>query len=296
MKKSSIVTLVVALLAVGGTLMTASPGFRTVVWDKIHGVTGWSEDAIQKDPLGYMAFVEKKLSNDQNTIQATWRNLGVSVGKLAKKQTEKRELLARGMEFAEEFREAYQNASGVFPVEVRGESYTEAQLRSQLSLLLAQNDGLTQSLAEIDVAMNTADNRMEELIVQKEKIESQLVLIATKREMFHAEALSTEGLLLIAQLNDLFEGNQQAMAGNPVRSIEQLVKAETLAAKPANSIRVEQFLNANMKDKPSEIKIEDIVVTQLVSEEVVSVKVPKKVNKNRRSQKSESQPIYQQSI
>jgi len=294
MKKSSIVVLVVTLLAVGGTLVAVSPGFRTMVCDKIHGLTSWTEDAIQKDPVGYMKFVEKKLTKDQNAIQGTWRNLGVSIGKLAKKQTEKHELLARGIEFAEEFREAYQNANGVFPVEVRGKSYTEEHIRSQLSLMLAQTDGLTQSLAEIDVAMNSANIKMEDMIVQKEKIESQLVLIATKREMFQVEALSTEGLQMIAQLNDIFDGNQLAMAGNPVRSIEQLVKAETLATKPANSIRVEQFLNANKKDKPNEPQIEVIMVTaEMVSEEVVSAKIPKKSSRNQRSKQVQSQPIYQ---
>ena len=243
-----------------------------------------------------MKFVEKKLTQDQNAVQATWRNLGVSVGKLTKKQTEKHELLVRGNDFADEFRDVYQNANGVFPVKVRGETYTETQLRSQLSLLLAQNDGLTQSLAEIDVAMNTANIKMEDLIVQKEKIESQLVLVAAKREMFQVEALSTEGLQMIARLNDIFDGNQLAMAGNPVRSIEQLVKAETRAAKPVNSVRVEEFLNANNKDKPSEIIIEEVVVTQLISEEVISVDIPRKTSKKQRSKQAQSQPIYQQSI
>jgi hypothetical protein len=182
--------LAVALLAVGGALMAGSPSFRTMIWVWVNKITCWTPDAIQKDPVGYMKFVEKKLAGDQNKIQETWRNLGVSVAKLAKKQIAKRELLERGTAFAEDFRDVYQNANGNFPVEVRGEVYTEAQLRSQLSLLLAQNDGLTESLSEIDMEMIAANNKMEELVVQKEKTESQLALLETKRELFQAEKLS----------------------------------------------------------------------------------------------------------
>ena len=298
MKKSSIVVLFTVILAIGGTLMAVSPSARALVMGKYNKAISWSGKAIQENPMGYMKFVEKKLTEDQDKIQTTWRNLGISVGKLAKKQGKNRETLEQGMAYAEKFREAYQNANGEFPVEVLGESYTEGQLRAQLSLTLAQNDGLTQSLTEIDEALITANGKMEELIVQKEKTETQLALIATKREMFRANALSTEGLQLVSRLNGLFEENELVMAGNPVRSIEQLVKAETFASKPANSVRVEEFLNANKKDKPTVVEIETVeVVVKPVVEEVVSVDVPKKVSKKRGSNKSkQSQPIYQQSI
>ena len=294
--KKSICTLAVVVMVVGGTLMAKSPVCRTFIWERIHQVTQWTPEAIQKDPIAYMKFVEKKLAKDQNKIQETWRNLGVSVGKLAKKQSGKRELLERGTTFAEEFRDVYQNANGNFPVEVQGQTYTEAQIRSQLSLLLAQNDGLAESLSEIDIAMNNANSKMEELVVQKEKTESQLFLIATKRELFQAESLSTEGLLLIAQLNELFDGNEQVIAGNPVRTIEQLVQAEKVSSVPANSVRVDEFLNAKKPTKPIDTIIEVVEITaEIVSEEIVSFETPKKVNKNRRSNKSDSQPIYQQS-
>ncbi|MCL2348001.1 MAG: hypothetical protein FWC50_07025 [Planctomycetaceae bacterium] len=304
MKKSSIFTLVVALFVTGGTLMAVSPVFRAVVWKKIDEVSSWSADAIQADPLGYIKFVEKKLTGDQNRIQENWRNLGVSVGKLAKKQSDKRGLLSRGTEFAEEFREAYHNAEGKFPLEVHGQSYTEIQLRSQLSLLLAQNDGLTLSLSEMDTVMNNANSKMEELTVQKEKTESQLALLDTKRELFKAEKLSLEGLQLIANVNELFRENEQVIAGNPVRTIEQIIQAEKLAAAPANSARVEEFLNAKKNDKPNVVKIEasqKIEVSQMNDQEEAKKEMlpsvfSKKVNKKQRINEKQSQVIYQQSI
>ena len=298
MKKNSFSITIVAILVVGGTLMAISPGVRTLVTGKYNKVISWPEEAIQKDPMGYMKFVEKKLIKDQNKIQTIWRNLGISVGKLAKKQSKNRETLEQGMAYAEKFRDAYQNANGVFPVEILGESYTDVQLRAQLSLTLAQNDGLTQLLTEVDEALIDASSKMEELIVQNEKTETQLALIATKREMFQADALSTEGLQLVGRLNGLFEENELVMAGNPVRSIEQLVKAETFASKPANSVRVEEFLNANKKDKPAGTEIEPVeVVVKPLVEKMVSVNVPQKMSKKRGSNKTkQSQPIYQQSI
>ena len=86
---------------------------------------------------------------------------------------------------AEEFRAEYQEAlaNDAFPIAVRGEAYTEAQVKSQVSLLLAEAEGYSESLAEIECVQAEAEQKMEELAVRIGQTESQLVALATKREL-----------------------------------------------------------------------------------------------------------------
>ena len=57
----------------------------------------------------------------------------------------------RMLELAEGFRSQYQLAStsGGFPIEMRGAAYTRDQVRSQVSMLLAEAEGYQQSLADL---------------------------------------------------------------------------------------------------------------------------------------------------
>ena len=239
------VGLAVVLGVTGAVAWANFPGLRTrtaAIWNS---QTGWSEADRLADPAGFVDYAEGQMREDHAVMQKTRRELAAEVGELSKAMKEQSAMAARGQTMAEEFRAEYQEAlaSDSFPIEIHGEAYTESQVRSQVSLLLAEAEGYSESLAEIENIQTEAEQKMEELAVHISQTESQLAALATKRELLRARQLTTEGETLLAQVDELMAGNTQAIAGNPVRTVRELADAEQ--SKPvgrATDSRVEEYL------------------------------------------------------
>ncbi len=101
------------------------------------------------------------------------------------------------------------NAEGKFPVTVRSKEYSEAQLRTQGDLIVAQNAGLATSISAIESALVGANKKIQELIVNKEKTDTELSMLKTKKEVFTANKLTSEGLALVAQIDEILQGNER---------------------------------------------------------------------------------------
>ncbi|MDD3587487.1 MAG: hypothetical protein PHQ75_09920 [Thermoguttaceae bacterium] len=243
MKKTLIglVVVVVAAVVIG---FFVSPAFRTKVISKAEKIGQWTPEAIQKDPIGYSEFVESRLKKDLEEFKTTRKNLGARMDDIAKKMSDKGKLLVAGRTLADEIAEAIEAKK--YPVTVAGKEYTESQLRSQLSLVVAQMDTMTESLSELEKIQMASEKENERAIIQMEKTESQLSLVAARREIFKAKARTAEGLEMITQCNAVLEQNQTVFANNPVRTIEEMLadtEAKASGAHSASAERVEKYLD-----------------------------------------------------
>lgn len=253
--KNYIIPLLV-LVVIGATgLLYISPAFRTTALATAESMTQWTPEAIEKNPVGYSQFVEVQLKKDLKTFQETRKALTLRMERLAKMLAEKTKLLQRGEKLAEDFAEAV--TAGVFPVSVHGKEYTESQLRIQLALTIAQVGGLKESVAEIAKVSTVAEKEIQKLVVGIEKTESQIALLAARREIFRSQATSAEGLEMIAQVNAVLEGNQILIKENPVRTIEEIL--DDIANAPmkegvaAENSQVEEYLACYVAKKPSSL-------------------------------------------
>jgi phage shock protein A len=221
------------LLGVGGAAAWAfSPGLRTQMtafWDS-H--TGWTEAARQADPAGFASHAEAKLKQDLAKMDATRRELTAEVGRLSKTAREQSALAEQARRLAEQFRDVYQTAQADnhFPIEVRGAAYTESQVHSQVSMLLAEAEGYEASLADLEAVRTTAEAKIEELAVRINRTEAQLASLATKRELLRARQLTAAGEELLAQVDELMTGNRQTIDANPVATVRELL-ARTRSAR-----------------------------------------------------------------
>ncbi len=296
--------LVVVLGIAAAAIGSYCPGLRTKMTQAWNSQTGWTEEARRADPVGFVTHAEKKMKQDLTVMQKTRRELAAEVGSLARKAREQTALSDQAQTLADEFRAAYQSAQAddSFPIEVRGEAYTEAQVRSQVSLLLAEAEGYGQSLGDIESVQTEAEERMEELAVRISKTESQMATLSTKRELLRVRKLTSDGEEVLAQVNELMTGNTQAIADNPVRTVRELAAAGQV--KPtgrATDGKVEDFLAAKPSVRPLFVE-EDVEATELEvspasferpssgqSERQGKVKPAKKQKPKR------SKPIFQQS-
>jgi len=251
--KKNIVTLTV-IVAIGlATLLVISPVWRTIFGTAVEDLTQWTPAAIEKNPIGYSQFVEAQLKKDLKIFQETRKALALRMEILAKLLIEKTSELGNGETFANEFAEAI--TDGTFPAKLHGRDYTESQLRIQLSLTLAQVNGLKESVAEITKVSVTAEKELQKLVVETEKTESQIALLATRREIFRSQATSAEGLEMIATVNSVLEGNQILIKANPVRTIDELLRdvesESTSQGVTPSEIQVSEFLQSFVAKKSS---------------------------------------------
>lgn len=264
MKNYVPVLVVFALVATAG-LFYFSPVFRTNALATAESMTRWTPEAIEKNPVGYSQFVEVQLKKDLKTFRETRKALTLRMETLAKKLAEKTKLLEQGGKLAEDFAEAI--TAGVFPVTLHGKEYTESQLRIQIALTIAQVNGLKESVAEIAKVSTVAEKEIQKLVVGIEKTESQIALLAARREIFRSQATSAEGLEMIAQVNAVLEGNQILIKENPVRTIEEILNDTSAPVRQgvaASSTQVEEYLNAYLAKKPSGLSKNEMKKGELV--------------------------------
>ena len=251
MKNYVIALVVLALIGLAG-LIYISPAWRACAMTAAESLTQWTPEAIEKNPIGYSQFVEAQLSKDLKIFRETRRALTLRMETLAKKLAEKTKLLAQGEKLAEEFAEAI--TAGTFPVTLHGKDYTESQLRIQIALTLAEVNGLRESVAEITKVSAVAEKEIQKVVVGIEKTESQIALLAARREIFRSQATSAEGLAMIADVNAVLAGNQILIKENPVRTIEEILSVTTTPTSQgvaATETQVEEYLNVFVAKKPA---------------------------------------------
>ena len=290
----------VVVLGVGSAAAWAfSPGLRTqmaALWDS---QTGWTEAARQADPAGFASHAEAKLKQDLAEMERTRRELAAEVGQLSKTAREQSALAEQARRLAEEFRDVYQTAQadGRFPVEVRGAAYTEAQVHSQVSMLLAEAEGYEASLADLESVRTTAEAKIEELAVRVNRTEAQLASLATKRELLRARQLTAAGEQLLAQVDELMTGNRQTIDANPVATVRELL-ART-PAKPegrATDRKVEEFLAAKPEAVETTIESFDTSVIEPTTQQSPAQFDSKgKPRTGKQSKPTRTKPIFQQS-
>jgi hypothetical protein len=289
---------VVALLAVvTAVVWVKSPAFRVKVSQTWDAETGWTAEAREADSVGYVEHAEKQLAEDLQTMTEARRNLAAEAGELAKTIREHSALGEQARAMAEEFRSAYQQAS--FPVEVCGGAYTEAELRSQVSQLLAEAEGYEQSAANLQMVRIEAESKMEELAVRINATESQIAALATKRELLRVRELTSEGETLLASVDELMTGNRQVIEGTPVRTTQELLAATEEPASRSSDERIDAFL-AQVEETVQAVEVEpvaeeetEVIPASFETETSVETKAEQKPAEEEKPRRQK--PIYQQS-
>jgi len=285
MKK--LISAVTVLVLIGGAVVAASPALRNMFFQKYNEVTGWTKEAREADPAGYIDYAEDRMEDELEELETTRRGLAGQVGTLNKKLRDVAALALQAREMAGEFRTEYQAAMAAdqFPIELHGQAYTEIQVHQQVSQLLAQAENHETSLVSLQAVQADAEAKMEELTVRIDKTEAELATLPTKRELLKARKLTSEGEQLLAHVDLLMSGNADAIEGTPVRSVEELIaaKAQVKPAASESEQRVDTFLA--IVEEVTETEIVEPVTFLEEGEEINEVDVVDEVEEAQEVQK-----------
>lgn len=234
----------------------------------------WSEERRQKDPEGYSVFVEKRLKDAIEKYETMRKQFGESSQKLQAEIADRQEKLAKSSALLEQMLAALDK--GEFPVEVYGAKYDEEQLRSQIAVLMSEQESYEKAIEEGVKARKNVDKQAHDLITQITENENQLAMIEHNRKLFASRKLTAESKELIEDLAKAFDADVEFQPADPVGSLDVLIKrsdATNAAAAPdPDEERVNKALEeyrARMNAKASEASEEVAPETEGVDEKIV---------------------------
>jgi hypothetical protein len=241
------VAVIVVLVAVG--LFFVSPGFQSKAKKTFTDLTQWTPENIEKDPVGYWIFLKDKAEADKKELQNTRHGLSAAMETTSKKVSEKIKLLEAGTKIAEEFADAL--TAGTFPVTLHGKEYTADQATMQLSLTLAEVDAYKESVAKLNEISKTAEQKIQETIINIEKIDNEITVLNTKSEVFKANKIDSETLAMLKNAHTAFDGTQILLKENPVRTIAEMLASDISPKQgvKASDQRVEAYLTEYVSKK-----------------------------------------------
>jgi len=249
---------------IGGATRLYLPGVWTEAKEAVVRWAGWTEKARLADPVGYLDFAASQLQRDLRELGRLRRELLVQIAEVSQKLHEQESLLAQAERFAEEFRLRYREASaaGSFPVTVRGAAYTAAQIKSQVSLLLAEAEGYRAAINRLRKVREEAEAQLEAVTVRINRTEAELVALTAQREVLKARQVFQQQADILEKVQALSDENRRVITSSPVRTVQELL-ASCSERTPAQIRQeaVEAFLATAQGNEEDSTNMEQAVVS-----------------------------------
>mgnify|MGYP006293144749 FL=1 len=224
-----IIALVLVLVVIGVLIYTLFPGFRQRGREMIETYGGWTQEARQGDPVGFIDYAETKLEEHLAELRTSRSRLRAALEALGTHIDQTSAKLSTAQELAETFRRAYQRANSEdgFPVTVAGKAYREEQLVEQVELVLRQRRDYRVLLEEFRAATELAETRLQELVTRIASTKASLAMLPAKREVARVNELAGSTEELMAKVNDLIITNAKTLekTGSPIRTVEELTES-----------------------------------------------------------------------
>lgn len=222
------IVLAVLVVLLGLWIWSRLPGVRTKVEGTVERYGGWTEEARQADPVGFVEFAEAELAEDVATLKQSRRDLAAARQTAEEEGERQRGLLAVADELAQEFKARFGVAEigGSYPVSVRGQEYSREELIRQVESLLADRATYERVIGIYAEVVKEASARDAEILERIRTTEATLVELRAGKELLRVTALTEETDKLLAQVDELMgRAPSAAEASSPVRSVEELLAA-----------------------------------------------------------------------
>lgn len=239
--KLAVVVAVVGLVI--WAVFTFSPALREKTEDVYRKYGGWTEQARQADPVGFIDHAMDRLARDIEAMEASRVRLAEVATNLETRLAETTALRAQADELAQEFRAAYREAEAGagFPVTISGQAYDRQSLRDQVELILTQRRQYAGLIEELSAAQALVAKRQRQLALQIPETQAALEMLPAKREVARVDELTGGAMQLLDEVNGVLNTNQQVLEGSPVRTVEELVRSRQAEAEgPAGAVTADE--------------------------------------------------------
>jgi hypothetical protein len=241
-----IVGWIVVVVLVGVGAYFVFPGFRSKVDATYDKHFGWTPEARRKDPVGFIEYSIGKLGDNVTKFESARGDLRVAQTNLEGMKRTNEEKVAFAEKQLQEFKGAYQAAKGGkgWPAAVAGRSYSEAELKSQVTLLLSQKSGYEKVLKQVEGGIATADKRSLQLVNRINESKMKLGLLEAQKALVSVNKLTADTEKLMADVNEVIVENEAMAEKSAVRTVEELMRESEDAAASVTNPGTEAFLNS----------------------------------------------------
>jgi len=240
------VGLVLAVVVLGVVAYFAFPGFKAEVNKRIDKVGGWTDEARRQNPVGFIEFSERKLKENIDLFETQRANLVTARSKLEDIKRENQQKQAFAEKQAEEFKLAFKktSAAGSWPVQVAGKPYSEADLKSQVGLLLKEMTGFESIVKQVDAALAKSEGKHADLVNRINESKGKVALLGAQKAIVNINKLTADTEKLMADVQDVLVQNEALASGTTVRTVDELMKEAMQATPSQASPAVDAFLNS----------------------------------------------------
>ena len=235
---------VLFLVAAGAAAYYFVPNFRTKVNQQVDKLVGWNEEAIRKDPVGFIDHAISTLEKNIAKFDLMKSDLAVAKAKIQQLHESNGDKLSFASKQLDEFKDAYKEAKEEkeWPAEVAGKEYSELELKQQVGLVLTQKGGYENVAKATQAAFDLAGKREMEVVGGHSESKAKLELLRTQRELVKVNQLTAETEKLLAEVKDVLVQNEALTADTKVRTVEELMKQAESGAVKSNA-NVDAFLD-----------------------------------------------------
>ena len=143
--------------------------------------TTWTTEQQQNNPVGYIGWLIRDLERDQEALRTVRGRLQRERQRLCEEQQRIEQRCRAAASAAVELRDKHQ--SGQNRVLALGQMWTQDQIETQVSSLLAELRSGESSLGHIESCRATVEEELERLTTQETEIQAGLRLLAAQREL-----------------------------------------------------------------------------------------------------------------
>jgi len=185
-----------------------------------HG--GWTEEAIQANPAGFIEHAQTKLKQNITTFEESRTALSASKRSADEKLKDFQSQLTNADNFATALKEQYKTAKAAetFPITVAGKSYQEADVIKQVEELLATKANAQKRIEDYQGILATIDEKRTQLTDRISQSKVKLEDLVVQAEKVRIDKLTGDADKLLAQVNTVVQDNAKLAdgdSGNPVR-------------------------------------------------------------------------------
>jgi len=225
--------MIVAAVAVAVWAWKRLPGVRTKVESAVEEYGGWTPEARQADPVGFIEYAQGRLQTDLTSFEDGLRSLEDVRNKSETRLRDNRELVATSDSLARSFRDAYRwGETDGYPVQVSGQAYDREQLVDQVRLILAQLSSYETIVVDYEEVLLAVKERHADLSVRIPYTRAMLETLDAKKELalLREQTAATDKLLM--ELEEVLGENKKTLdvLDTPVRTVEELIDASRSGA------------------------------------------------------------------
>ncbi|MBQ9373084.1 MAG: hypothetical protein IJU03_12980 [Thermoguttaceae bacterium] len=180
----------------------------------------WPEDKRIAYPERYARYVERCLQNGVDKCEEHVKNIERSTAKLQINLDKNQSKLEKIGPMLNDFMGALDK--GEYPVELYGGKYDEAQLRTQIGVIMTSQKQAQSALETGKDLRNKTDKEKARLLKMIEQDKNALAEIDSKINLLKAQKLTDEGKKLIQNMSDAFEANA-TFKYDPIGSVDDLL-------------------------------------------------------------------------